>query len=426
MFLKNRKGDGGVKKIFLVLILLLVVAVFGIEEITFWHTYSTNSGEYKLLTEKIIPEFEKLHPNIKVVETQVNYDNMRQRLIVSASTGELADVIRMDIIWVPQFGDIGVLLPLNKAFSEEFNELKDQFLPGPLSTCYWEGNYYGLPLDTNTRVLLWNRKLFEEAGLDGPPKTMEEFIDYIKLLTKDKDGDGQTDQWGFADYGLGPWNSIPWIYSFGGYILDPTNSRALGYVNSKNSIKALKTFKELYYGGYIADTVVGGGGIGTFEGYAEGVYAMIIAGPWSWPIIKGQYPDAEINYALFPAGEGGSKSVVGGEDIVISAFTEHKEAAWEFVKYMTSYEVQKAFVEVSQMPVRKDLVEDPIIKNHPYFHVFMKQLETAVARSPHPGWNQINDIMNLAWENAIVGDYDPELALNEAAMDIEEVLSEYK
>jgi len=91
--------------------------IFGVEEITFWHTYSTNSGEYKLLTEKIIPEFERLHPNIRVVETQVNYDDMRQRLIVSTATGELADVIRMDIIWVPQFGDIEVLLPLNKRLS---------------------------------------------------------------------------------------------------------------------------------------------------------------------------------------------------------------------------------------------------------------------------------------------------------------------
>ncbi|HHF08185.1 MAG TPA: extracellular solute-binding protein, partial [Kosmotoga arenicorallina] len=125
-------------------------------------------------------------------------------------------------------------------------------------------------------------------------------------------------------------------------------------------------------------------------------------------------------------GKGGSKSVVGGEDIVISAFSEHKEAAWEFAKYMTSYEVQKAFVEVSQMPVRKDLVEDPIIQNHPYFHTFMKQLETAVARSPHPGWNQINDIMDLAWQNAIVADYNPDFALWEAAMDIEEVLSEFE
>ncbi|TYB89651.1 MAG: extracellular solute-binding protein [Kosmotoga sp.] len=415
------------KKVFLLVSLVLMVTMFfGVDTITFWHTYSTNSGEYKLLTEKIIPDFEKSHPGIKVAETQVNYDDMRQRLIVSTATQELGDVIRMDIIWVPQFGDIEVLLRVDEVFPDEFAEMKDEFLPGPLSTCQWEGHYYGLPLDTNTRVLLWSEKLFSEIGLSSPPKTMDDYVQIIRALTKDTNNDGQIDQWGFADNGLGPWNSIPWIYSFGGSILDPTNSKAEGYTNSRQSINALSTFKELYEEGCISDTVVGGGGIGTFEGYAENIYATIIGGPWSWPIIKGQYPDANINYALWPAGEGGSKSVVGGEDIVISAFTEHKEAAWEFTKYMVSYEVQKEFVSVSQMPIRKDLVNDPVITEHPYFHTFMKQLETAVARSPHPAWNQINDIMDLAWQNAIIGDYTAEEALNEAAEKIEEVLQEYK
>ncbi len=87
--------------------------------------------------------------------------------------------------------------------------------------------------------------MFEEAGLKEPPNTMEEFIEYIKILTKDVDGDGENDQWGgFADTGFGPWNSIPWIYSFGGQILDTTNSKAEGYVNSSESVEALKILEN--------------------------------------------------------------------------------------------------------------------------------------------------------------------------------------
>ncbi|MBN2219038.1 MAG: extracellular solute-binding protein [Kosmotogaceae bacterium] len=415
------------KKLLLVVLVILIAGMaLAVEEITFWHSYSTNSGEYNLLTEKIIPEFEKSFPEIKVKETQVNYDDMRQRLIVGTAAGALGDVIRMDIIWVPQFADIEMLVPVDVVFAEEFAEIEDSFLPGPLSTCEWNGHYYGLPLDTNTQVLLWNKKLFEEVGLSEGPKTMEEFVEFAKLLTKDKDGDGQIDQWGYADSGLGPWNSIPWIYSFGGYILDQTNQKAEGFVNSEGSIQALQTFKDLRDAGCIADTIVGGGGIGTFEGYAEDIYAMILAGPWAWPIIKGQYPDAEINAVIFPAGAGGSRSVVGGENIVITETSEHKEASWEFVKYMTSYEVQKAFVEVSQMPVLNSLVEDKAIIEHPYFQVFMQQLKTAVARSPHPGWNQINDIMDQAWQDVIVADYDVKESLDYAAEQIEEVIAEYE
>jgi len=395
-----------------------------VKEVIFWHSYSTTSGEYKLLTEEIIPEFEKEYSNIKITEVQVPYDEMRRRLIVSTAAAQYPDVMRMDIIWVPQFADIGVLLPLDEEFPEDFQQIKDDFLPGPLATNYWKGHYYGVPLDTNTRVLLWNRKMFEESGLSEPPTNMEEFIKYIKILTKDTDGDGQIDQWGFADTGFGPWNSMPWIYSFGGQILDPTNSKAEGYVNSPESVEALKTFKDLYDQGYIAP--IGGGGIGVLEGYAEGIYAMTFDGPWAESIIKGQYPNAEINYSLVPAGKGGSKSVVGGEDIVIFNSTKYKNEAWEFVKFMTSKEVQLKFATVGQMPVLNGLLDEPEIKEHPFFPVYLKQLETAIPRSPHPAWNEINDIMDSAWQNAAIGGVDPQDALDNAAYEIEEILKDYR
>ncbi|CEP78005.1 extracellular solute-binding protein [Defluviitoga tunisiensis] len=414
------------KKTF-VLVISLLVSVFilaQMKELIFWHSYSTTSGEYKLLTKEIIPEFEKAHPEIKVTEVQVPYDEMRKRLIVSTAAAQYPDVMRMDIIWVPQFADIGVLLAIDKEFPQDFAKIKETFLPGPLSTNYWKGNYYGVPLDTNTRVLLWNKKMFEEAGLKEPPNTMEEFIEYIKILTKDVDGDGENDQWGFADTGFGPWNSIPWIYSFGGQILDTTNSKAEGYVNSSESVEALKIFRELYEQGYIAP--IGGGGIGVLEGYAEGIYAMTFDGPWAWSIIKGQYPEAEINFALVPQGKGGSRSVVGGEDIVIFNSTKYKEESWEFVKYMTSKEVQLKFATVGQMPVLKGLLDEPEIKVHLFFPVYLEQLETAVARSPHPAWNEINDIMDSAWQNSVIGGVDPKKSLDNAAKEIEKILQKYK
>lgn len=414
------------KKAFFLLVLVLISTFMlaQVKEVIFWHSYSTTSGEYKLLTEEIIPEFEKEYSNIKITEVQVPYDEMRRRLIVSTAAAQYPDVMRMDIIWVPQFADIGVLLPLDEEFPEDFQQIKDDFLPGPLATNYWKGHYYGVPLDTNTRVLLWNRKMFEESGLSEPPTNMEEFIKYIKILTKDTDGDGQIDQWGFADTGFGPWNSMPWIYSFGGQILDPTNSKAEGYVNSPESVEALKTFKDLYDQGYIAP--IGGGGIGVLEGYAEGIYAMTFDGPWAESIIKGQYPNAEINYSLVPAGKGGSKSVVGGEDIVIFNSTKYKNEAWEFVKFMTSKEVQLKFATVGQMPVLNGLLDEPEIKEHPFFPVYLKQLETAIPRSPHPAWNEINDIMDSAWQNAAIGGVDPQDALDNAAYEIEEILKDYR
>lgn len=413
------------KSLVVIFVLLLCVFSFAAKELVFWHSYSTTSGEYKVLTEKVIPDFEKTHPGVKIVETQVSSDEMRKRLVVSTASQDFPDLMRMDIIWVPQFGNIDVLMKLDKEFPAEFNKMKDEFLEGPLSTCKWDGNYYGLPLDTNTRVLLWNKKLFNEAGLSHPPRTMDEFFEDIKLLTKDNDGDGEIDQWGFADSGLGPWNSIPWIYSAGGEILNSDNNTAEGHVNSKQSVAILNEYKELYDEGCISDIVTGSGGIGALEGYAENIYAMVISGPWGHSIIKGQYPDAEINYALMPAGENGSRSVVGGEDIVMFQSTKYKQEAFEFMKYITSYDVQLEFAKVGQMPVLKSIADDPFIRNHDYFGIYMQQLKTAVARSPHPAWNEIEDSIATAWEDTVIGDYDAKDSLDSAAEDIEDILSEY-
>ncbi|MEA3485739.1 MAG: extracellular solute-binding protein, partial [Candidatus Aerophobetes bacterium] len=61
-----------------------------VTKVVFWHAYSTDSGEYKVLTEKVIPEFNRLHPDIKVVQQQVPYDTMYQKLIVGVRSGVLS------------------------------------------------------------------------------------------------------------------------------------------------------------------------------------------------------------------------------------------------------------------------------------------------------------------------------------------------
>lgn len=404
-------------------LLVFSVSSLAVTKIVFWNAYSETSGEVNLLVKTIIPQFEKLHPDIQVVSQAIPSSTMDQKLIVGVRSGILPDIARMDIILVPQFANIDALVPLDKEFSD-FNSLKTQFYAGPLSTNMWKGHYYGLPLDTNTRILEWNAKDFQEAGIQGPPKTMEEFVKDIKLLTK-KDASGKTVQWGFSDSGLGTWNTIPWIYSMGGSILNPENTKAEGYVNSPASVKALQTYVDLYKGGYIAPNVAGGGGPGSFEGLAQGTYAMTFGGPWIYSILKGEYPNYKINFALIPAGSNGSRSVVGGEDIVMFQNSKHKEAAWEFMQYMLSEKVQTEFAQLDQMSALKSAAENPdYFTTNPYYKVYSEQLDTAVARNPVPAWQKIDNILGNAWSAAVVGGMPAKVALDSAAQQIDQALAE--
>src|SRR5688500_3600502 len=142
---------------------------------TFWGSYGNggNSTQQDALNNVLIPAFEAAHPGIKVKYVDVPYDSLLQKLTTSAAGGELPDLVRADLGWVPQFADLGVLVPLSDAMPD-FQELADKTYPGVLATNLYKGKYYGLPLDTNTRVLVTSQEALDAAGFSAPPASFDE------------------------------------------------------------------------------------------------------------------------------------------------------------------------------------------------------------------------------------------------------------
>src|SRR5437899_2851028 len=140
--------------------------------IAFWHAYAENASapEMQRLTKIVIPRFEKLHPSIKVQQVPFSYGNLQQKLTTSVAGGTLPDVIRADLAWVPQYAQLGAFAALDKEMSD-FKQLAGSVYAGSLATNFYKGHYYGLPLDTNTRVLMYNRSALAAAGIVSPPTT---------------------------------------------------------------------------------------------------------------------------------------------------------------------------------------------------------------------------------------------------------------
>lgn len=409
--------------LFVVLIMLMSVNVLaGDQVIKFWHTFNMDTKEGKMVNEVIIPGFEKEHPGVKIESLSIPYDEFRKKLMVAIAGGKAPDIVRVDIIWIPELAKQGVLTNFSKEFGEDFSRYKEKVFPGPLSTNYYNGSYYGIPLDTNTRVMIWNKKMFEKAGVENPPATFTELKEVAKKLTKDTDGDGKADQWGVAVGGSWPWHILPWIWSNGGAITNPEMTKASGYLNSQESVEAMEFLVDLYKEGYMAETIAGGGE-DTGSGYGNDHYGMIFGGPWFWPIIKGQFPEKELNFALWPKGDNAqSVSVVGGENLIIPAGSKNKDMAWEFAKYMLSEDVQLKLAQVGQIPVLKSVVDTDYFKSHPYYGIFMEQLKTAKARTVHPQWNRIKQELHEAFEAILLGKMEAKNALDQAAYNIDNIL----
>lgn len=376
--------------------------------ITFWHTYNTDGPENKQLLDVIIPAFQKKYPNITVDSVVMPYDGLHDQLVTAVSGGGLPDIMRMDIIWTPEFAKVGALVPVDDL--PGFNDIKGQVFPGPLSTNIYQGKYYGVPLDTNTQVLVYNKDLVPEA-----PKTLDDVRKAAEALK------GQKDKWGLALGGAGPWNVLPWFWTAGGNVTDDNFTKASGILNSDASVAALQWLVDMQNDGLLGPSTLGGkpDSWGGFKGVN---YGMLSDGPWFFPIIARDM-GPQIQGVPMPTGPGGSISVIGGENLVIFKSSKYTDAAWTFAQYLLSDEAQIAMATTGQMPVTRSASQSQVMKDVPYFGSYVTQLGTAKPRTVSPNWPKIEKILTNAFEAALRGTSTVKEALDGAAAQIDPLLA---
>jgi ABC-type glycerol-3-phosphate transport system substrate-binding protein len=384
--------------------------------LTFWGTYGNggNTTQTSALNGTIIPAFEKANPGIKVNYVDIPYDSMLQKLTTSAAGGQLPDLVRADLGWVPQMGALNVFAPLDQKMSD-FKALGDADYPGSLATNMYNGHYYGLPLDTNTRVLISNPAALQKAGITTPPATFDDVkADAPKLAAAHESV--------FADSGLQGWNVYPWIWSAGGSVTNPDQTKATGYLDSPASVAGVQMLVDLYKTGAIPNLITGDkGAVQTSDGLPKGNYATILDGPWMTGIWSGQYPSFKPTYSQVPSGPGGSISVVGGEDIAMTSASTHQDAAEKFIRFTQSAEYQLEMAKTGQMSVVKafDSQEASLVPNS---QAFITQLATARPRPSVPQASKIDTVLANELTPAFQGKDSVQAALTKAAGQIDALL----
>lgn len=392
----------------------------GPQTITVWGSYGngSNSTQQDALNKELIPAFEKANKNITVKYVDIPYDSLLQKLTTSAAGGTLPDLVRADINWVPQLASLGVLVPLSDKMPS-FGTYAKAVYPGTLATNGYKGKYYGLPLDTNTRVLITDAAALKKAGMSAPPTT---FAQLKQMAAKLKGTGTQV----FADSGLGQWNVFPWIWSNGGEITDSKLTTATGYLDGPKSVAAVQLLVDLYKEKQIPNLITGNqGATGTSDGLPKGAYATILDGPWMKGIWAGQYKTFKPVYAPIPAGDGSSTSVVGGEDIVLTATSAHQAAAEKFIAFTQSRQFQIAMAKTGQMTVVPAFESDQAAID-PYYSTFAAQLKTAKARLAIPGASKVDGILSAALTPAFQGKTTVQAALTDAAKQINPLLAQGK
>jgi len=332
--------------------------------ITFWNGFT---GGDRPTFEALFQEFNDTHPNIELKVDIQPWDTLGQKLPAALASGVGPDVSTPDYnvgtIW--QYVNSGSIAPLDEIYGMEPGKIDINAMPPEVLEGFTrDGHIWAVPVNFGTLLLYYNKDLLAEAGYAEPPKTMEEFQEYAAKLTK-KDDAGNVIQYGIA---LAENQTIPmWpilIWANGG---DLTNDKGCSMLNDPKTVEAIKSWADLIVNEGISPVGLTGGDADNL--FAAGKAAFEMNGPWA----AGQYGPAGINFdvAPIPVGPAGAVTLVSTTPMVMSASTENKEAAYEFLVWWISKDTQRTLaLGAGFPPARTDMADDPAFSENPLLQKF--------------------------------------------------------
>jgi multiple sugar transport system substrate-binding protein len=377
--------------------------------------------------------FHSKYPNIKVVLEPVSYGEKETKYTVESAAGRAPDVFHVHAFSLPMFFSKGYAKDLTPFIEKEGPGFLDAWYPLPIKLMKYNGKVHAMPGDYMTMVLFYNTEMFKAAGLDPnkPPKTWDEFLDYAKKLTRDTNGDGKVDQWGFGTVGAkSPGFSLrfgPFIWSFGADYLTPDMKHSA--LDSPQAKEAFTFFVELYTKYKVVPpglTAMGAQDVRTQ--LAQKKVAMIMGSGWTPPIVNKINPDLNA-FEILKAAPAPMKreqaTAIWLSSWVMSPNTKHPDEAWKLMKFITSKEIElKWFVDNRVTSSRKDVSGvAPEILNDKFASVLASQLPYGKVEPQIKEWPEIMDTFTTSLQEAIVGMKPPEKALAEAHERINAILS---
>lgn len=326
------------------------------------------------LIDELIKQFEEKHPNIDVKQTNFPYDQYNQKVATLVPAGKGPDVINLYYGWLPKYVSSGYLQPLpEEAFPAA--DIEKEYFPF-VQTAKLGGKYYALPTGVRTLALFYNKDLFAKAGLTQPPATWQELVDDAKKLTE-KDANGQFVVEGFAwepGSQLHHWFRDGLLYQAGGKDTSDDRRKLLW----KDSPAGLEAFKYLV--DFAKEHKVGINGVFNDDANAfkTGHAAINVDGSYRLGSLK----DAPgLNYAIAPLPAYKDKSTQASfwaNAIPSTVKGDKLEAAAEFLKFLTSPEVQEQWVEkTGELPAKQEVALQEKYANDEKLGPFISQLPYA-------------------------------------------------
>ncbi|HSK82540.1 MAG TPA: ABC transporter substrate-binding protein [Rubrobacter sp.] len=354
-------------------------------------------------------EFQVIHREMPT-DTGQYFDKLRTEF--QAGGGDI-DVIGGDVIWPIQFAAQGWVQDLSDRFpaSEQ-----NKFLPAPIEASIYEGAIYAVPWFEDAGLLYSRSDLLEQAGYSAPPETWDELKE-MALKTSQDTGTPNGFVFQGSNYEGGVCNALEYIRTHGGDVLSDVTSGEV-VIDSPEAAAGLETYHSMVTDGVAPQAVANYTETESDPVLYNGETVFIR----DWPGVygdlgSGKYKVKQEQVALSPipvASGNQSSSTLGGWTFMINAQTDMPDEAWEFVKFMSSYESFKfRAVEGGYISARKAILEDPEVQEAIPTVKLAKDvlLDYATSRPVTQYYGDMSLEMQSQFNDALTGDVSPQQAV---------------
>ena len=387
--------------------------------ITWWSTEPA-----KPQAEKLVADFEKANPDIKV-NLQFNpYGGLQGKVLIALKSGAPPDIIEIQTYWISPYVATGTLQDVGDVIFKRVP--KEDFVPAALAAATVGGKTYGMPFQAEALAMLYRKDLFREAGLDPnkPPQTWDDMIAASKKLTYTA-ANGQQ-RYGYGIVGGGPegvgnalYRSMPYMWMNGGGVLSRDEKQVI--LNTPASVAAVKFYTDMYTTLKVSPpSTLQNDGLQLRRLFEAGTIAMYQGTPTELDRFKTEAPNMEYGVATVPHPAGKpTASVLGSWAFIVPKAGKNKADALKFLSWLTDPAIVGYYTRT--FPAMKTAFTLPRFAN-PQLDAFKTMMNTMQPQPVTDAWPKISDIYFRHLQAILIGDEQVQPAMDAAAKEIKPLL----
>jgi multiple sugar transport system substrate-binding protein len=317
----------------------------------------------------IVKGFETANPGVKVEITSLPWGQAFEKFATMVSAGDTPDVVEMPDRWQSLYANKGMLESLEPYLAkwEHTKELNERALQ---MGRYVNNTAYALPYGFYLRAMFYNKKLFKEAGLSGPPKTMADFVDAAKKVS------ALPGKYGYCLRG-GPGGLNGWMMFGATANGDNTFFKQDGTstIAEPGWVKGMTVLTDLYKAGYAPKDSVNWGFNEIVSGFYSGTCAMLDQDPDALIAIAERMNKDDYDVAPMPKGEAGKAfPTLGYGSWSMFSTSKEKDLAWKLIATLAGPEGNIAWnKKIGALPIYQSAEKDPFYAD-PKFKGWFEEL----------------------------------------------------